>query len=233
MIVPVTGPEQRAVWNTLLHAEPPRGGTRLVGAQMRYLIGRDHGLLGAVGFAAAALYLRARDRWMRWTEAPHPPHLFRVVGLSRFLIRPGVRCPRRARQVLGHVLRRLPADLVRRYGYRPWGVETLVGPGQPGTCFRAAGFKYAGPTTGRGRQARSPAGHQSKQSVFVYELDRRWRRQLGGRRCRCIRSGRWGQAWTARAGGSRSWGRRRWATRGARPAGSKAWAFCPGGPGGR
>ncbi len=224
-VIPVTCPEQRAVWSTLMHAEHPRGVTRFAGAQMRYLVCSDHGILGAVGFAAAALYLRARDRWMGWTDAQRQQHLFRVVGLSRFLIRPGVRCAHLASHVLGTVLRRLPADFARRYGYRPWVVETFVGPGQQGTCFRAAGFKYAGQTTGRGRHARTLACHKSRKSVFVYELDRRWRRTLGVPAVslypkRAVGAGLDSAGWVQQEFGE--------APLGTRPAWSRAWAFCPG-----
>ena len=46
--------EQRAVFNTLMHHEHPRGVTTLVGAQVRYLITSAHGYVAAVGFSASA-----------------------------------------------------------------------------------------------------------------------------------------------------------------------------------
>ncbi len=55
---------QRAIWNTLMDAEHPLGTTMFAGAQLRYLFRSEHGYLGAVGFASAALYLKPRDRWM-------------------------------------------------------------------------------------------------------------------------------------------------------------------------
>ena len=59
-LVVVEDEEQRRVWNTLLATEHPHGTTTFVGCQMRYLIGSAHGWLGAVGFSASALRLRAR-----------------------------------------------------------------------------------------------------------------------------------------------------------------------------
>ena len=44
--------------------EHPLGKAALVGAQCRYLLGSSHGWLGAVGFAASALRLAPRDRWL-------------------------------------------------------------------------------------------------------------------------------------------------------------------------
>ena len=84
--------ERRVVWNTLLHFEHPHGTATFAGCQLRYLIVSSHGILGALGVSASALHLRARDAWMAWSEEQRRAHLHRVVCLSRFLIRPGVRC---------------------------------------------------------------------------------------------------------------------------------------------
>ena len=54
---------QRRVWNTLLHFEHPQGTTTFAGCQVRYLVVSAHGVLGAVGFSASALHLRAREAW--------------------------------------------------------------------------------------------------------------------------------------------------------------------------
>ena len=72
-LVVVEDEAQRRVWNTLLACEHPQGTTTFVGCQLRYLIGSAHGWLGAVGFSASALRLRARDTWMGWipVQADH------------------------------------------------------------------------------------------------------------------------------------------------------------------
>ena len=170
---------QRARWNTLMAAEHPQGVRQFAGAQIKYLFRSDHGYLGAIGFAASGLYVGPRDRWMAWTHAQRQQHLMRVVGLNRLLIRPGVKVKNLASHLLGKVLKRLPVDFQARYGYAPWVVETFVGPEQRGTCFRAAGFHYVGRTTGRGRHAETKACTRTKKAVFVYDLDRRWRKHLG------------------------------------------------------
>ena len=116
-VVLVDHAEDRALWNTLMHEEHPLGVTMFAGCQVRYLIDSGHGMLGAVGFAASALYLGARDRWMGWTHLERQAFLNRVIGLNRFLIRPSVRCRNLASHVLGAVLRRLPSDFAARYHY--------------------------------------------------------------------------------------------------------------------
>ena len=169
----------RRVWNTLMAYEHPHGVTTFAGCQMRYLVGSGHGLLGAAGFSAAALRLSARDRWMGWDEAQRRDNLDRVVGLSRFLIRPGVACANLASHVLGRVLRRLPGDFEARYGFRPWLVETFLEDQYDGASLRAANFVRIGATAGRGRQDRENRWDRPVKSVFMYALCRRWRRRLG------------------------------------------------------
>ena len=146
---------QRRVWNTLLHFEHPQGTTTFAGCQVRYLVVSAHGVLGAVGFSAAALQLRAREAWMGWSGGQRLAHLHRVLCLSRFLIRPGVHCRNLASQVLGRVLARLAEDFEARYRYRPWLVETFVGPAHDGASFKAANFVWVG-HTGAGLLASLP-----------------------------------------------------------------------------
>ena len=170
---------QRRVWNTLLHFEHPQGTTTFAGCQVRYLVVSAHGVLGAVGFSAAALQLRAREAWMGWSAEQRQAHLHRVLCLSRFLIRPGVQCRNLASQVLGQVLARVAEDFEARYQYRPWLVETFVGPAHDGASFKASNFVWVGQTAGRGRQDRDHARARPVKSVYMYELEPHWRRRLG------------------------------------------------------
>ena len=178
-LVVVEDEAQRRIWNTLLAREHPQGTTTFVGCQVRYLVGSAHGWLGAVGFSASALRLRARDTWMGWSDAQRRAHLHRVVCLSRFLIRPSVRCRHLASHVLGRVLRRVGADFEARYHSRPWLVETFVEPEHDGTSFRAANFVCVGHTAGRGRCDRAHDGARTVKSLYLYELAPHWRRSLG------------------------------------------------------
>lgn len=171
---------RRALWNELMAREHPRGAGPLVGSQLRYLVGSAHGWLGGLGFGAAALRLRDRDRWIGWDEEQRRAHLHRVVGLARFLIRPSVRCRNLASRVLGEALRRLGPDFEGRYGYRPWLVETFVERAHhDGASLRASNWILLGQTRGRGRQDRSHRAAETKKGIYGYELCRGWRRRLG------------------------------------------------------
>ena len=175
----VAAPSERAVWNTLIADEHPHGLTTFAGCQVRYLIGSAHGWLGAAGFSAAALRCAARDHWMAWSDEQRRGHLNRVICLSRFLIRPSVFCPHLASHALGRILRRLPSDFEARYGFEPWLVESFAYAGYDGTCLRAANFLCVGETAGRGRQDRRKQRAKTVKTVFMYPLNRGWRKALG------------------------------------------------------
>ena len=88
----------------------------------------------------------------------------RVVGLSRFLIRPSAGISQ------GPLARPTVPDDFRRYGYRPLLVETFVAPERhAGTSLAASNWRRVGQTAGRGRYAASGA------QVPVKAVWLRWR----------------------------------------------------------
>ena len=179
-LITVDTVELMRVWNELMLCEHPQGAGPLVGAQMRYLIGSEHGWLGGFGFGAAALRLADRDRWIGWDAPLRRQHLHRVVGMSRFLIRTSVRCQNLASRVLGMVVRRLGPDFETQYGYRPWLVESFVDTEHfAGTCYQAANWVAIGQTQGRGRQDREHRRANSVKTIYVYALESDVRTRMG------------------------------------------------------
>ena len=83
-LVLVNTPAQMRLWNELMITEHPQGAGPLVGRQLRYLIASDHGWLGALGFAAAALALAERDAWIGWDAPQRRAYLHCVVGNEPF-----------------------------------------------------------------------------------------------------------------------------------------------------
>ncbi len=71
--------------------------------------------------------------------------------MSRFLVRRDVRCRMLASKALGLYLRRPAADFEARDGVRPLLAETFSGPDFSGTCLAAAGWRWVGASSGRGR----------------------------------------------------------------------------------
>lgn len=174
------GSPKMRLWNELFIEEHPRGAGPLVGRQLRYLVASEHGLLGGLAFASAALHLHGRDRWIGWNVETRRAQLDRLVGLSRFLIRPSVRCRNLASHVLALAIDRLRKDFQARYGYLPYLVETFVDTSiHTGTCFQAANWRHIGSTCGRGRQDRERASRETVKDIYIYELEKDFRRKMG------------------------------------------------------
>ena len=172
--------EDKRIWNELMLREHPLGDGPLVGRQLRYLIGSRHGWLGGFGFAAAALQLADRDKWIGWDKEQQQVHLHRVIGMSRFLIRPSVNCHNLASKVLSMSLARLAVDFEQHYQYRPYLIESFVDTEHySGTCYRAANWIEIGQTKGRGRQDRLSQSALSRKAIYVYPLQSEFRKHLG------------------------------------------------------
>jgi hypothetical protein len=181
-LVLVQSPEQMKIWNELMIREHPQGAGPLVGRQLRYLVGSWHGWLGGIGFAAAALQLGDRDRWIGWDAEQRRAHLHRVVGMSRFLIRPCVHCHNLASKTLSMSIDRVADDYRRIYGYRPWLLESFVDTGRhSGASYQASNWIRVGETKGRGRQDRYTRSGLSRKAIYVYPVEKEFRKRIGVR----------------------------------------------------
>lgn len=167
------------LWNELMLSEHPLHDCRLVGRQLRYLIGSEHGWLGGIGFGSCALRLRVRDQWMGWDERTRKAFQERLINMTRFLIRPEVRCENLASRVLSLCRERLGRDFKNRYGIAPWLVESFVDSERYfGGCYRAANWLYLGATAGRTRSGPTKPV-TSRKDVYLCELNPDWRREMG------------------------------------------------------
>jgi hypothetical protein len=179
---PVTDKPASRLWNGLIDRYHYLGYTPLPGAQLRYLVESDQGLLGALGFGAAAWKVAARDRWIGWEAPCREAHLGRVLNNARFLILPWVQVKNLASKVLALAAKRMPDDFAARYGERPVLLETFVEiPRFRGTCYRAANWQWLGETTGRGKLDRHHRAALPRKAVYVYPLAANFRAALGVR----------------------------------------------------
>ncbi len=159
-------------WKKLVATHHYLGYRPLCGAQLRYLIVCEHGYVGALGFSAAALYLKARDRWIGWSHAARQANLRYVVANSRFVIARQVKVTNLASKVLGMAQKRLARDWHEAYGYRPLLLETYVEAKRfAATSYRAANWISVGRTCGRGRQDRDHRARQPIKDIYLYPLD--------------------------------------------------------------
>ena len=165
--------DQRAsrLWNGLIDRYHYLGYKPLAGAQLRYLIRWDGGVLGAIGFGAAAWRVAARDTWIGWGRDEREASLGRVLNNARFLILPWVQVKNLASKVLALAARRVAEDFPPRYGEPVVLLETFVEtPRFAGTCYRAANWQYLGETRGRGKLDRTHQAALPRKAVYVYPL---------------------------------------------------------------
>ncbi|SFE24421.1 Druantia anti-phage system protein DruA [Nitrosomonas sp. Nm166] len=106
-------------WWTMLQTHHPLGAGPLCGAQIRYLVASDLGMLGALSFSAAAWRLAARDKWIGWDDTTRQAELTKVVGNSRFLILPTVKVANLASRVLSLAASRIASDWQKCCGVKP------------------------------------------------------------------------------------------------------------------
>lgn len=160
------------IWNRLMVRQHPLGRSPLVGAQLRYLVECDSGIVGAFGFGPPAFHLQCRDQWIGWSPQARGRNRGRVIGLSRFLIRRGLRRPNLATECYTLVLAQVASDWEQRYGVKPVLVETYVDrASHQGRSLAACHWRRLGQSKGRGRDDRQAQKSKSPKDVWVYELD--------------------------------------------------------------
>lgn len=183
----VTGREESLLWDGMIDRYHYLGHAPLSGAQIRYLIESERkGVLGAIGFGAAAFALRARDQWIGWDRQQCNMRRDLVLNNRRFLILPWIQVANLASHLLSQASRQVQQDFEILYGYRPLLLETFVQEDLfNGGCYRAANWIDAGVTAGRGRNDRTRMRDRTRNGpplpikrVWLYPLQRKVRQQL-------------------------------------------------------
>ena len=171
--------ESLAIWNSLIMNEHTIGLTRFFGKQVKYLVVSKHGYLGAIGFSACALQVKGRDEWIGWTDEERKKTQHLVINMSRFLIRPSIKCRNLASRVLSMCCNQVVDDWFKRYGVKPVLMETFVDPAQyVGTSFLAGNWKKICKTTGRGRQDSQNERNVSVKDMYAFPLTHKFRKIL-------------------------------------------------------
>ncbi|RPJ18457.1 MAG: ISAs1 family transposase, partial [Desulfobacteraceae bacterium] len=146
---------------------------------LRYVAVFQDRWLALLGWCAAALSCKVRDRWIGWSPALQWSRLPLVVNNCRFLILPDVRIPNLASRILSLNLKRLALDWTNTYGHPVCLAETFVDPHCfKGTCYKAAGWVSVGLTLGFRRASGRYLFHNHPKIVFVRPLHLRARELL-------------------------------------------------------
>jgi hypothetical protein len=166
-------------WKEALERFHPLGHVALPQAHVRYLIRCRYGVLGALGFSAAARHLAARDAHIGWSARARAVNRELVVANSRFLLLPWVKVKDLASHVLARAARELPQDWQDACGVRPVLLETYVDTSRyRGTCYRAAGWSPIGATSGRTRNDRTHSECAPVRAIYLLPLCGDYKRRL-------------------------------------------------------
>ena len=170
------------LWDHLVKEHHYLSYQKLLGRRLKYLAFLGERPAAALSFSAPALKLRARDRFIGWSDEQRKAFLDRMVNNSRFLIMPWVQVSCLASQVLSLAVKRLPEDWEQRFHTPLWIVETFVDPSRfKATSYRAANWQFAGYTYGSAKQGPGYTYHGSIKEVYLYVLDPRFREHIGCR----------------------------------------------------
>ena len=171
--------EESELWNEMIHRWHYLGFKKLVGAQIRYLIKSDHGLLGALSFSASAWNVQPREDFIGWNSEVRKENLHLIVNNSRFLILPWIKSKNLASKILAITTRQMPDNWEDRYHYRPVLIETFVEKKRfAGTCYKASNWLYLGETKGRGKLGDCSKLHSNIKYIYVCPLSKNFRNIL-------------------------------------------------------
>lgn len=153
-----------------------------VGRNMKYLVyGRDSRVLACILFGSSAWKVADRDKYIGWDAKTRKENLHLVTNNMRYLILPWVRVKHLASHILGKVARRIRDDWQEKYGFRVQLLETFVEDQRfRGTCYRASNWVCVGKTKGRGKMDRYNECGEPVKSIWLYPLDRNFRKVLQG-----------------------------------------------------
>ena len=165
-------PEDRALFECLLHRYHYLSHTGSVGLNLQYLVCDRQGRpVSCLLFGSAAWKCAVRDQFIGWNVSQREGALQQITNNTRFLVLPWVQVRHLASHVLSRVLRRLRPDWQSKYGRQLHLVETFVDTSRfVGGCYRAANWIELGHTTGRTRQDRHNRIQVPAKGVWVYPL---------------------------------------------------------------
>ncbi len=141
---------ERGRFDELLATEHYLKNPTVVGQVLRYVAEYEGQWVGLLVFSSAALHLKPRDRWLKWSARQVPERRHLIGQNARFLVLPSTgRWPNLASRILKLVCARLARDWQQHFGHPVLALETFVDPQRfKGTCYKAAGWQVLGPTQG-------------------------------------------------------------------------------------
>jgi hypothetical protein len=157
---------------------------RVVGQVLRYVVEYHGEWVAVLTFCSAALHLKPRDRFLKWTARQVCERRHLIAQNSRLLVLPATgRWPNLASRALKLICQRLAGDWKAQFGHPVLLVETFVDPNRfRGTCYKASGWEALGQTQGYERCGQDfYLDTQHPKELWVRPLGARALEQLGAK----------------------------------------------------
>jgi hypothetical protein len=175
----VRNTQDEALFNSLIECHHYLGYCHPVGEQLKYIIYADKRPIACFAWSSAPRHIGCRDRFIGWTQQDRGRHLHFMAYNSRFLLVPWVRVRHLASHLLGRMVRVLSRDWESVYHHPVLFLETFVDTERfGGTCYKAAGWRFLGHTTGRGKNDQTFKQNRSIKAVWGYPLVKNFRERM-------------------------------------------------------
>ena len=179
-IINVSNSEEEKLWDEMIRKYHYLSLGKIIGPRLKYLALHNNKAIAAIGFNRASKSIGVRESYIGWDERQRLILLKHVVNNTRFLILPWVKVKNLASRLLSKGIKAMCADWEKRYGEKPYAVETFVdGRKYMGTCYLVASWLYLGETRGFGKVGNKFVYHGHKKKVFIRIIDRRFVEQTG------------------------------------------------------
>lgn len=178
-LVQVDRTEGENLWDELIRRYHYLGYQKMIGQRIKYLVKSKEQVIAAISFNRPAQHVAARDDYIGWNEEKRIKQLKYLISNNRFLILPWVHVRNLASHILSISLNQVKRDWEKTFGVKPMIVETFVDTSKyQGTCYKASNWIYVGETKGYGKIGKRFEYHGNKKSVYLYELDHKYRNKL-------------------------------------------------------
>jgi hypothetical protein len=146
----VDTPVEGQRWNSLVCEKHYLKNADMVGEQLRYVVTYQGQWVALLGWSAASLHLKDREKWLGWSNLQCRSRLHFLAQNSRFvLLLERSDWPNLATRSLALVSQRLSQDWLQAYGHPIAAVESFVDSQLfRGTAYSASNWQLLGQTDG-------------------------------------------------------------------------------------
>jgi hypothetical protein len=146
----VVTPEEVLQWNSIVCEKHYLKNADMVGEQLRYVVTYQGQWAALLGWCAASLHLKEREKWLKWSYVQCRSRLHLLAQNSRFVLLPDRSdWPNLATHCLALVTQRLSQDWLEAYGHPIAAVESFVDSQLfRGTAYAASNWQLLGQTDG-------------------------------------------------------------------------------------